>query len=104
MNGETWRQRMQRRRKLIGLNQNQLAEKLGLSQGTITHWETGKREPEDLATFEALAKALEMHPAELIYGIEVLPQPAIDVGHNWLRLNDGAKEAMAATIRSLAVH
>ncbi len=104
MNGETWQQRMRRRRKQIGLNQNQLAEKLGLSQGTITHWETGRREPEDIRTFEALAKALDMHPAELIYGIEVLPPEAVDVGHNWLQLNSGAKEAMAATIRSLAVH
>lgn len=83
---------MQRRRKQIGLNQNQLAEKLGLSQSTITHWETGRREPED------------MHPAELIYGIEVLTPAATDVGRNWTRLNDGAREAMAATIRSLAVH
>lgn len=104
MNEEPWRTRMQRRRKQIGLTQAQLAEKLGLSQGTITHWECGRREPEDLATLEKLARALDMHPAELIYGIEVLPQPAIDVGRYWLQLNDGAKEAMATTIRTLVSH
>lgn len=104
MNGETWRQRMRRRRNELGLTQPQLAEKLEVSQSTITHWETGRREPEDLKTFEALATALEMHPAELIYGIEMLPPEAVDVGRNWTRLNEGAKEAMATSIRSLAVH
>ena len=32
-------------RKMVGLSQAQLAEKLGTTQKTVSHWETGYTEP-----------------------------------------------------------
>jgi transcriptional regulator with XRE-family HTH domain len=102
MNGETWQDRMRARRKQVGLTQAGLAERLALSQSTITHWETGKREPDTLQQFEELAKALEMHPAELIYGIEVLSPDATRVGRSWSHLDSSARLAIAKTVDALA--
>lgn len=101
MNGETWEQRLKRRRQELGLRQAQLAEALDVSQSTITHWENGRREPENLQQWERLAAALKLHPAELIYGIEILPESALRVGREWYDLPNGVKEAIATTIHNL---
>ena len=49
------------------LTQDALAEKLHVTRQAVSNWETGKNQP-DLDMLEALAGALEMEPAELIYG------------------------------------
>ena len=80
---DTWRSRLRRRfaelKATEGLTQEGLAERVGVTQGTVAHWLNGRRTPDTLSTFEALAKALSVHPAWLIYGIEV---------------DDGANEAV----------
>jgi transcriptional regulator with XRE-family HTH domain len=72
---DTWRTRLRRRFEELkardGLTQEGLAERVGVTQGTVGHWLSGRRTPDTLATFEALANALSVHPAWLIYGIDV---------------------------------
>lgn len=63
-----WRKRLQRRRKELGLTQIELAERMKITQGTIAHWETGRRSPKDMLEWEHLARALEWHLAYLLYG------------------------------------
>ncbi|WP_232501797.1 helix-turn-helix domain-containing protein [Eggerthella sp. YY7918] len=50
---------IQSRRKVLGLTQEQLAERLGVSRQTVTKWETGETSP-DLANAGALAEALDV--------------------------------------------
>ena len=50
---------IQSRRKMVGLTQEQLAERLGVSRQTVTKWETGDSTP-DLANAGALAEALDV--------------------------------------------
>lgn len=61
-------------RKTKGLTQEVIAERLGLSQGAVGHWFTGRREPDSLEMFCKLADLLEMHPAELMFGTELEPR------------------------------
>ena len=50
---------IQSRRKTLGMTQEQLAERLGVSRQTVTKWETGESVP-DLANAGALAEALDV--------------------------------------------
>lgn len=50
---------IQGRRKLCGLTQEQVAERLGVSRQTVTKWETGESTP-DLANAAALAGVLDV--------------------------------------------
>ena len=54
-------------RKKLNLTQEQLAEKLGVSQKSISRWETGKNLP-DITTLQELCRALNINIAELING------------------------------------
>ena len=49
-----------------GMTQEQLAEKLGVSQKSISRWENGKTMP-DLSLYEPLCEALGVHVSELLY-------------------------------------
>ena len=53
------------------LNQNQLAEKIGVSNKAISKWETGRGYP-DIALIEPLAKALGVSIIELFSGENVV--------------------------------
>ncbi len=57
------------KRKEKNLTQEQLAEKLGVSNKTISKWETGKSMP-DYSVVENLCKELEITVAELMDGEE----------------------------------
>lgn len=50
---------IQSRRKVLGLTQEQLAERLGVSRQTVAKWETGETSP-DLANAGALAEVLDV--------------------------------------------
>lgn len=69
----SWRNRLRSRLRELketeGTTQADIAERLGKSPSTITNWLNGHREPETLADFEALAHALKVPPAWLLYGI-----------------------------------
>ena len=56
-----------RRRKELGLTQKELAEKLNVSDKTLSRWETDKQVPDALMIPE-IAKALDMSIGE-IYGV-----------------------------------
>ena len=58
---------IRRYRQQNGLTQDALAERLHVTRQAVSNWETGKNQP-DLETLEALAGALDLEPAELIYG------------------------------------
>ena len=57
-----------RRRKELGLTQRELAEKLNISDKTLSRWETDKQVPDALMIPE-IAKALDTSIGEL-YGLE----------------------------------
>lgn len=56
-----------RRRKKLGMTQKELAEKLDISDKTLSRWETDKQVPDALMIPE-IAKALELSISEL-YGV-----------------------------------
>jgi len=65
-----------RRRKELGLTQKELAERLNVSDKTLSRWETGKQIPDALTLLE-IAKALGLSISEM-YGINEIdgtPQP-----------------------------
>jgi len=53
------------RREKLGWTQEQLAERLGVDQGTVAHWELGTRQPR-LASLQAWAEALGVPVAKLL--------------------------------------
>ncbi len=57
--------RLKQLRKAAGLTQAQLAEKVGVYQGTISDHERGKATRIDLSLIERLAEALGVEPGEL---------------------------------------
>lgn len=64
-------------RKKQGLTQQQLADKLKLSNKTISKWESGMGSP-DISNLSAVAEALEVSADELLKGElnETVPAPA----------------------------
>ena len=48
-------------RKKIGLRQEELGARVGLSRATVSEWESGRRTP-DISVMEKLAAALEIDP------------------------------------------
>lgn len=54
------------RRKEMGLTQAQLAEKLGVSDKSVSRWENGKTMP-DLSLYEPLCEILRVGISELLY-------------------------------------
>ena len=57
--------RLKQLRKAAGLTQAQLAEKVGVYQGTISDHERGKATRIDLSLLERLADALGVEPGQL---------------------------------------
>lgn len=57
-------------RKAKGITQRELAEKLGVTQPTITQYETGVRKP-DIITLKKLAAILECTTDQLLEPIEI---------------------------------
>ena len=60
-------------RKQKGLTQAQLAEALGVSDKTISRWETGKTMP-DLSFYEPLCEILDIQISELLYAKKMTDQ------------------------------
>lgn len=56
---------LKRWRKQAGLTQSELAAKLGVSQNTISYWETGKAKP-DILKVERLSEALRVSVMSII--------------------------------------
>ncbi len=58
-----------KKRKEKQLTQKDLADKLGVSNATVSKWETGKGFP-DISLIESLASALEISVSEVLSGVE----------------------------------
>lgn len=62
-----WQERVKERLKDLGMTQDALASKIGVTRSAITHYLAGRRVP-SLSQFEKLAKVLETSPGWLQYG------------------------------------
>lgn len=65
-------------RKAKNMTQRELAESIGVTNATISKWETGKGFP-DISLLEPLAKTLDITISELIAGEKDTMQPDPDV-------------------------
>jgi SOS-response transcriptional repressor LexA len=65
----TWSKRIKSRMKELGMTQDVLANKMGITRGAITHYLAGRRQP-PLHQFQKLAAILKIDPAWLQYGLE----------------------------------
>jgi len=70
-----------------GLNQTELAKRLGKPSATVSAWELGKAMPE-AANLVALANALDTTVSDLLIR-SGLQEPASDPGEEWLRVQRG---------------
>lgn len=68
MDKERLAENIKNARKLAGLTQTQLAEKIGIKYQGIAQWESGKRVA-TLETIEKIAKACNTYPICLISGV-----------------------------------
>jgi transcriptional regulator with XRE-family HTH domain len=55
-----------RRREELGLTQERVAELCGVGQDVVSRWESGQREPRDLASVRRYAAALQVEVGELV--------------------------------------
>lgn len=65
----TWATRIKSRMKELDLTQEELAQKMGLTRGAVTHYLAGRRIP-PLKQFQKLASILKADPAWLQFGIQ----------------------------------
>jgi len=65
----TFGENLKRERKLCGLTQQELADKIGIKQQQLSQWENNKFEP-TVSSIVALAKALDVSFDDLFDGIE----------------------------------
>lgn len=63
-----WVDRLEQRRHAMKLNQEQMAERIGVTVGAYNHWVSRKRVPDKLDMFEKIAAAIDRSPAWLLYG------------------------------------
>lgn len=66
-NKEPWGQRLKRLRSTKGLRQGDFASAVGVSQGTVSNWETGRNVP-DVETMIEVADELGVTLDELCVG------------------------------------
>lgn len=64
---ETWQERAKRRMREIGLSQDELATRLGVTPGAVSHYLTGRREP-SMADTVRIAQTLDMNLTYLVLG------------------------------------
>lgn len=64
----TWESRIKSRMKELEMTQEELANKLGITRGAVTHYLAGRRVP-PLNQFQKLAHVLKVDPAWLQYGV-----------------------------------
>ncbi|MBO4787451.1 MAG: helix-turn-helix transcriptional regulator [Lachnospiraceae bacterium] len=109
-------ERLKYLRKYYGYTQSTLAEKLGVTQGTVAMWETGKRTP-DYDTLKVLSEYFD-RSADYILGFSEddslrkaaemqrdkpkepdLPNEQMDILRRYLRLDAYGRERIRAAIQ-----
>ena len=97
-----WVDRMEARRKHLGLTQDELAEKLSVTVGAYQHWLSHRRTPDKLEMFEAIAKALKIAPSFLLYGVHDPENPkANQVLSMMVNMPEYKQEMLVAAAKSL---
>jgi SOS-response transcriptional repressor LexA len=77
----TWADRIRSRMKELGLTQEELANKLGITRGAVTHYLAGRRVP-PLSKFNEIARVLKADAAWLQFGTLVEAQSSSKTGKN----------------------
>src|SRR5690242_7803616 len=67
--------RIKERMKVLGMTQEMLANKMGITRGAVTHYLAARRTP-PLSQFKKLAAILKVEPAWLHYGTVTAPTKA----------------------------
>lgn len=102
----SWRKRLVERfshlKRTEGITQEWLAERVGVTQGTIGHWLNGRRSPDSLEDYEKLASAIGMHPAELLYGVQASSQMSKD-GMEFARAWEELPSKQKASVKTLVL-
>ncbi|HET7552217.1 MAG TPA: helix-turn-helix transcriptional regulator [Gemmatimonadaceae bacterium] len=77
------------------LSQSDVAEMVGVAQPTFGRWETGAKEPQDLATWERLAAVLRVNVEWLAFGRGAMEieEPTTDVRAGVADLTDAELDA-----------
>jgi SOS-response transcriptional repressor LexA len=76
---QSWNEVVRGRMRDMRITQESLAEKIGVSQGAVAHWLTGRREP-DLKTIQRLLSELGLPPL-LIGGGKQPGEPPLGISH-----------------------
>lgn len=72
---ETMGERIRMLRQARGLSQSQLADRVGVTPGAVSHWELGQTKNMQLETFLKLCAELGTNPHYLALGAAQLPGP-----------------------------
>ena len=107
---ETFRQRVEERLKATGTTQRQFAEKLGVSEVTVSRWLSGERNP-TLETLEKMAKVLDTTTSYFFTNDEPAVQSSVPVKTNekssgeinWGAILGGAAITATAVIAIVAL-
>lgn len=73
------------------LNRDQLAEKLKVSRSTLANWLAGDRKTKHLGDFDRLARAVDLHPIELLFDVRA---EDIRLARRFHALPDSLKESL----------
>lgn len=90
-------------RKFRGLNQEQLADRLGISRPQVSKWEKHTRQP-DLTELEALAEILRCEPADLLMRDPTDPEGIWSVWDTLAPTERSQVVAIAKTFRKTGTH
>lgn len=92
---QTLGERLRRRRRELGLTQEQLAERAGTTQAVIQKIENGKSlRPRKI---DRIASALDVKPAWLMFGsdrFDALDREAMQIAEAWGRLDEAARSEL----------
>jgi transcriptional regulator with XRE-family HTH domain len=92
---------VRRRRKALDLTIEQLAERASLTPNYVGSVESGKRDP-SLSTVVALAKALKVHAADLLGGVDGLGAAGVEAGRLYEAAPGDVQEAVLVLLRAVA--
>ena len=82
-----------------GWTQERLAEKLGVSQGSIANWKAGRREP-SYKQLEVLCDALGVDPVSVLFGSASVVSPN-SIDEKIIKAFEGCSAEMQAAIRRM---
>jgi transcriptional regulator with XRE-family HTH domain len=89
------------RREELGLGQDDVARKLGVSQQTVSRWENGDATPRPSRVLE-LAELFQLDPPQLQQLAGILPPPrSTPLNGDWKRLYDGIHDLSRADLLML---